>query len=118
MSVPSKCISVEQARALRGKWLSTRQPAIDAALGYQDQNALFFSVEELQGFLDYVRSESTRQNIAKPGIRIFFGAYSGDESNLATVFLAPTDGPTITSNNNYNIRPLNTSHDRMPPIIY
>jgi hypothetical protein len=103
---------------LRDKWLSTRQPAIDAALGYQDQNALFFSVEELQAFLDYVRSESTRQNITKPGIRIFFGAYSGEESNLATVFLAPTDGPTITSNNNYNIRPLNYTTNGMPPTIY
>lgn len=118
MSAPSKCISVEQARALRNKWLSTRQPAIDAALGYQDQNALFFSVEELQEFLDYVRSESTRQSIAKPGVRIFFGAYSDEESNLATVFLAPTDGPTITSNNNYNIRPLNHTTNGMPPTIY
>jgi len=118
MSVPSKCISVEQARALRDKWLSTRQPAIDAALGYQDQNALFFSVEELQQFLDYVRHESTRQNIANPGIRIFFAAYSGEESNLATVFLAPTDGPTITSNNNYHIRPLNHTTNGMPPTIY
>lgn len=118
MSAPSKCIPVAQAQDLRNKWLNTRQPAINAALGYVDQNALFFSVDELQEFLDYVRSESTRQNIAKPGVRIFFGAYSGEESNLATVFLAPTDGPTITSNNNYNIMPLNKTTNRMPPIIY
>ncbi len=118
MSAPTNCIPVSEAIELRNKWLSTRQNTINTALGYDDQNVIFFSVDELQEYLDYVKLQSTRQDIPNPGIRIYFAAYSAAETNLATVFLAPTDGPTQTSNNNYNIRPLNSGQDRMPPVIY
>lgn len=118
MLSPANCIPVAEARELRDNWLNTRQPAIDTALGYPDQNVGFYSIDELQEYLNYVRVQSIRQNIPNPGVRIYFAAYNNEESNLATIFVAPTDGPTPSSNNNYNIRPLNNGNNGMPPTPY
>jgi hypothetical protein len=118
MSIPSKCIPVSDARGLRTNWLNTRQNVIDNALGYQDQNEIFFSVAELETFLNYVKNESARGGITNPGIRIYFAGYNNATSNLATIFLAPTKGDTISSDNNYNIRPYNGGQGGMPPVNY
>jgi hypothetical protein len=118
MSIPSKCIPIADARVLQQNWLNTRQQVINQHLGYEDQNELFISVAELEEYLNYVKSESANQRIENPGIRIYFAAYDNDQSNLATVFLSPTNGPTVDSANNYNILPLNRSVGSRPPVKY
>lgn len=118
MSKPAKCIPVDSARALQDNWVATRQPEIDRTLGYIDTREFFYSVEELEEFLNYVKEESKKQDITNPGIRIYFGAYNNDKSNKATVFLAPTKGDDKNSDNNYDIDPFNLNQGGWPPKNY
>jgi len=118
MTKPSKCISEDKARALQDNWVATRQPEIDRALGYTDAREAFYTVEELEEFLSYVKEESKKQGITNPGIRIYFGAYDDDTSNKATVFLAPTMSDDKNSENNYLIESLNYGQGGWPPKNY
>ncbi len=118
MKKPAKCVTVESARVLQDTWVETRKPAIDQALGYEDARSVFYTLEELEEFLNYVKEESEKQGISKPGIRIYFAAYNNNTSNKATVFLAPTMGDDKNSNNNYTIDPFNEGQSGWPPKIY
>ncbi len=130
MAKPNKCISVDAAKSLQEKWKDTRAIEIEKGQGYQDTREFWYSLEDLQEYLDYVKEQSTAQGITKPGIRIYFGAYpkTSIKKSYATLFLAPTkeksaimDGEEVTSNNtenNYDIEPLNTVIGGYPPINY
>ncbi|MBK5193612.1 MAG: hypothetical protein JJE07_10450 [Flavobacteriaceae bacterium] len=130
MEKPKKCISVEKAKALQIKWKESRAKDIDLAQGYQDTREFWYSVEELQEYLNYVKERSSEQGVKDPGIRIYFGAYpkSSTRKSYATVFLAPTkersapiegeDETSINLDNNYEIDPLNESSGGMPPVTY
>jgi hypothetical protein len=130
MEKPKKCISVEGAKALQTKWQVSRGKDIDLAQGYQDKREFWYSVEELQEYLDYVKEKSAEQGVKNPGIRIYFGAYpkAAVKKSYATVFLAPTKGRSapaegedensVNAVNNYDIEPLNESSGGMPPFTY
>tara|TARA_R110002050_G_C8837235_1_gene505676 strand:+ start:563 stop:919 length:357 start_codon:yes stop_codon:yes gene_type:complete len=118
MSVPSKCITVAKARELQDNWVATRAVEIARSMGSNDTREFLFSLNELQEFLDYVREQSKEQEIANPGVRIYFGAYDNSITDKATCFLAPTKGITQTSPNNYDIQPMNTVLGGWPPYNY
>lgn len=118
MAKPAKCISVAAARKLQDNWKATRAVEIEKAMGSIDTREFVYSVEELQEFLDYVKSESLKQGIATPGVRIYFAAYDSAASRKATIFLAPTEGNLDSSDNNYSIDPLNMNNGGWPPKNY
>lgn len=130
MAKPSKCISVQEAKDLQNKWVNTRAGEIEKAQGYKDTREFWYSLEELQEFLDYVKMESDKQGVKKPGVRIYFGAYPNTNENksYATVFLAPTKeksglseaelDASASHENNYDIDPLNIIQGGRPPISY
>lgn len=130
MSKPQKCISVNDAKVLQDKWVESRASEIEKAQGYKDTREFSYSLEELQEYLDYVKIESDKLGIKKPGIRIYFGAYpkSNDKKSYATLFLAPTkekSGPSEgeleadgANENNYDIDPLNEAGAGIPPLPY
>lgn len=116
MSKPSNCITVAEARQLQDNWLATRAVDIERAMGSADTREFLFSVEELEQFLNYIKATSV--GTANPGVRIYFAAYDNDTSDKATVFLAPTNGITAGSPNNYNLQPLNKGITGFPPTNY
>jgi len=129
MAKPSKCITVAKAKELQNKWKETRALEIEQAQGYQDTREFWYSLEELQEYLDYVKDQSNAQGINKPGIRIYFGAYAKTptKKSYATIFLAPTkeksnsileDGEDVNNENNYDIDPMNIGSNGYPPINY
>ena len=130
MEKPKKCISVEKAKELQTKWQESRGKDIDLAQGYQDTREFWYSVEELQQYLNYVKEKSAEQKVKNPGIRIYFGAYpkSSIKKSYATIFLAPTmertgpfegeDENLVKADNNYNIDPYNESSGGIPPVTY
>ncbi|UAB80364.1 hypothetical protein INR76_09565 [Marixanthomonas sp. SCSIO 43207] len=118
MAKPAKCISVDSARELQDNWVNTRAVEIEQAQGSVDTREFFYSVEELQEYLDYVKDMSTKQGITNPGIRIYFAAYDTQSDDKATIFLAPTNGNTSSSSNNYSIDPLNKGMGGWPPTNY
>ncbi|MBI6117533.1 hypothetical protein [Salegentibacter maritimus] len=128
MKKPKKCISVEEARKEQDEWVKTRGKDIREAEGYEDTREFWYSLDELQEYLDYVREKSKEQGVEKPGIRFYLGAYpkTKEKKSYTTMFLSPTkevSGDTATpgedSNpNNYEIEPLNQTHGGFPPTIY
>ena len=125
---PSKCISVEEARGLQKDWKASRGEEIKKAQGYEDTCDFWYSVEELEEYLNYVKEKSKEQGINKPGIRIYFASYPKKENgkSYSTVFLAPTKEKNSAElaadnelfENNYNIEPLNTVTGGKPPKEY
>lgn len=128
MERPSKCITVTKAKELQKVWEETRGREIAQARGYQDTREFWYSIDELQEYLDYVREKSAEQKVENPGIRIYFGAYpeQGKDKSYSTIFLSPTKGgeKIVESSeggideNNYEIDPLNTSTGGYPPRKY
>ncbi|MFT4849223.1 MAG: hypothetical protein ACI83B_001761 [Sediminicola sp.] len=118
MAKPIKCISELEARQLQKNWIDTRAKDIDKAMDEEDARSVFYSVAELEEYLKYVKSESTKQGVSDPGVRIYFAAYNDAKSKKATAFLAPTKGDTKTSDTNYEIEAYNRGSDGWPPNNY
>jgi len=117
MAKPKKCISVAEAKTLRDNWHSTRAVCIEEERSGKDCSDVSYSVAELEEFLNYVKEESKKQGVSNPGVRIYFGAYDDNNSDMATVFLAPIKGDDAKSNN-YDIDPFNFGGNGWPPNIY
>lgn len=128
MEKPAKCISVEEARKEQDEWVRTRGKDIREAEGYEDTREFWYSLDELQEYLDYVKEKSKEQGVEKPGIRFYLGAHpkTKDKKSYTTMFLAPTKeakGETETAQedsdpNNYEIEPFNTIGSGWPPMEY
>lgn len=118
MSKPAKCISVAEAKELCNNWVKTRASVLEQSSGAQDACDFMYSVSELEEFLAYVKSKSEEQGISDPGVRIHFAAYDNDESDKATVILAPTKGTTANAPVNYDIEPMDRSTTGWPPNNY
>ncbi|CAN5217687.1 hypothetical protein BH23BAC2_BH23BAC2_20150 [soil metagenome] len=127
MEKPSKCITVKEAQLQQEQWINTRGEEIERSKKYKDVRDFWYSLEELQEYLDYVREKSKEQGVEKPGIRFYLGAYPESQNKgYATIFLAPTkekDSSTDSQEvekdpNNYDIEPLNTIGTGWPPYNY
>lgn len=128
MARPQKCVTVEEARDLQENWKNSRGKEIERGQGYVDSREFWYSIEELQEYLDYVKEKSKEQGVKQPGIRIYFGAYpkSQQKRSFSTVFLAPTkeavaeieENEEIDQENNYEIEPLNSAQGGWPPTEY
>ncbi|MBV1923955.1 MAG: hypothetical protein KUG68_08015 [Flavobacteriaceae bacterium] len=118
MNKPSKCISEQEARNLQDNWVTTRGASIQNSRGQEDSREVVFSVADLEEFLSYVKSESTKQGIKDPGVRVYFAAYNNAKSTKSTVFLSPTTSSSSDADNNYNLSPFNTVIGGFPPKVY
>ena len=118
MTKPKNCIPVADAKALQKNWNDNQAKDIERVMGSKDVCAVTFNIDQLQQFIDYVKSESTKQSIGNPGIRVYFAAYNDTVSDKATVFLNATDSDDANSANNYKIDPLNRGNGGFPPNAY
>ena len=118
MGRPTNCITVTEAKALQKQWNDTRAVDIERATKAQDVCAVTFNIDQLQEFIDYVKSESKKQSIDAPGIRVYFAAYNNAISDKATVFLNATESDDANSANNYGIDPRNRGTGGYPPHAY
>ena len=118
MSKPKDCITVPEAKTLQAKWNNNQAKDIEKAMGSEDVCAVTFNIDQLQEFIDYVKTESAAKGIDKPGIRVYFAAYDNAVSDKATVFLNATENDGGNSANNYNIEPLNVGNGGYPPKTY
>lgn len=91
MDRPKKCISIEEAREYQNNWKETRGREIRNSQGYEDTCEFWYSLDELQEYLDYVREKSAMQGVKYPGLRIYLGAYpkTSDKKSYSALFLLP-----------------------------
>ena len=115
---PAMCITPQEGKAICDQWNSTRAQYIETAEGFKDTCEFNMSIADLQAYIDYVKAESTAQEIENPGIRVYFAAYSQGAQAKATLMLSPTVNGSIGAANNYSIQPANRATGGMPPKAY
>jgi hypothetical protein len=93
---PTQLITVDAAKDLNTRFISERSNIISQSINKDDANAVWFSIEELENYINYVKCEGDKQNIDINGIRFYMGVYPNDPTNyqekagLSTIFLSPT----------------------------
>ena len=91
---PANLISVAKGMELNENYNSKRAPVIENSIGKEDANAVWFSVEELQNYIDYIKTEGAAKGHDVDGIRFYLGVYSdneaADKAGYTTLFLSPT----------------------------
>ncbi|SFD88650.1 hypothetical protein [Flavobacterium phragmitis] len=99
---PSQLITKEFARQLNVNYNNKRASLTAKKAEKEDANAIWYSLEELENYIHYIKTNGTKQGYNVDGIRFYFGVYPDDEKHgekagLTTLFLVPT-GKKIEKN--------------------
>lgn len=134
-NTPKGLITPAEAKKLNHEFIKTRSKALDKIVGNLDNNtkkkdalSAWFSLEEIENYITYIKQQGKEKGIEINGLRIYFGAYGKDtkqskKKNLSTVFIAPTTQNTSlkTKDIEYfaasdtDISPLNLGGQGDPP---
>ena len=125
MPSPTQLITPEFAIELNRNYINTRSNVIRTALGYEDANALWYSIEELENYIAYVKTEAEAIGYIADGIRIYMGAYPnnpeyGDNAGMTNLFLCPTGYPEsepASKSDIADIDPMNMGTMGQPPMM-
>jgi hypothetical protein len=102
VNLPKGLISPTEAKDLNQQFVKTRSKDLNRIVKKESANpkkedaiSSWFSLEELENYIAYVKEEATKKKIIVNGLRVYFGAYSNTikksaKKDLATVFFAPT----------------------------
>lgn len=129
MVKPTQLISFEKGKELNKNYNEKRGALVTEKSGVEDANAFWFSLEEIERYIAYVKDNGVEKGFTVDGIRIYLGVYPETEyknAGYTTVFLTPTgmanqvmlvrerslqsDSPDITE-----IEPLNFGSMGNPP---
>lgn len=66
-----------------------------------DANAVWYSIEELENYINYVKTQGTKKGYNVNGIRMYLGVYPeteeyGEKKGKTTIFLSPTGNKIVT----------------------
>lgn len=125
MGAPTQLITPEFAIQLNRNYINERSDIISEAIGYDDVNAVWYSIEELENYIAYVKTEAANLGYIADGMRLYLGVYPpdpeyGDKAGMTNVFLAPTgyeEGSAPTKYDIADINPMNMGTTGNPPII-
>jgi hypothetical protein len=92
---PTQLITREFAKKLHLNYAKTRTPIIRRIIKKEDANAIWFSLEELENYIHYIKIEGKKDGYDVNGIRFYFGVYPEEEkyqekAGLTTLFLNAT----------------------------
>lgn len=93
---PQNLISADVARLLNSNYNQTRHRLISSSIQREDANAIWYSIEELENYINYAKRKARDQNYSLTGLRFYLGAYPensqdyGEAAGLTTVFVSPT----------------------------
>lgn len=92
---PSQLITKEFARQLNVNYNSKRASLTAKKSQKEDANAIWYSLEELENYIHYIKTSGAKDGYNVDGIRFYFGVYPDDEKHgekagLTTIFLVPT----------------------------
>jgi len=93
MVKPTQLISFEKGKELNKNYNDKRGTLVTEKSGLEDANAFWFSIEELERYIAYVKENAVEKGYSVDGIRIYLGVYPETEEKNAgytTVFLTPT----------------------------
>jgi len=127
-----KLISQKTAKQYINQYNSVKYKAISEATGKPDALEFYYTIEQLEGYINYAKNEARKKGYAATGIAISLAAYPQDvhvaqkQNGLTTIILRPYGHKIINRggvlpppNNNddiiESIDPMNDSNSS-PPI--
>lgn len=90
---PKKCISVKEARQLEKNYVETIEKTLKKELGCEECREFWWSLEEIEEYIDYVKREAKEKGYNDLGLRFYLGHYGKEKSKdteQTTLFIAPT----------------------------
>jgi hypothetical protein len=95
---PKGVITQNQAKELNANWTLHRKAAVDSAAQKQgrsqDDRSASWSLEDVENYLAYAKSQSDSLGYDMTGIRIYLGVYGKNagqtKKDLTTMFIVPT----------------------------
>lgn len=93
---PTQLITSNVASDLNKRYNEKRSGLILSDIGKEDANAVWYSIEELENYINYVKTKGIEKGIEVNGIRFYIGVYPEDavkykeKAGLTTIFLSPT----------------------------
>lgn len=93
---PTQLITHNMATDLNKRYNEKRSGLILSDIGKEDANAVWYSIEELENYINYVKTKGIEKGIEVNGIRFYIGVYPEDgvkfkeKAGLTTIFLSPT----------------------------
>lgn len=101
-SKPSQLITKEFARQLNVNYNAKKASLTSKKAQKEDANAIWYSLEELENYIHYIKTNGAKEGYNVDGIRFYFGVYPDDEKHgekagLTTLFLVPTGKQVETS---------------------
>lgn len=122
----SQLITFEKGKELNLNYIS-QSPLRLTAAGTDDANAVWYSLEDLENYISFIKNEGVQKGYTVDGIRFYIGKYSAGEANgragYTTIFLSPTGTPVGQTTNSASqgskditiIKPLNFGSMGNPP---
>ncbi|WDF65558.1 hypothetical protein [Flavobacterium sp. KACC 22763] len=92
---PSQLITKEFAKQLNANYNNKRASLRAGIEEKEDANAIWYSLEELENYIHYIKTNGAKDGYNVDGIRFYFGVYPEDEKHgekagMTTLFLVPT----------------------------
>lgn len=135
---PKKCISVKEARELETNYVEKIEKTLKKELGCEECREFWWPIEEIEEYIDYVKSQAKEKGYKNLGLRFYLGKYGkkkSKEDEQTTMFIAPTGvltdkkltpikGKTVGAkstdmdNNIYDIEAYNRGTAGQPPKKY
>ena len=103
---PTQLITNNLATDLSGRYIEKRSGLISTDIGKEDASAVWYSIEELENYINYVKCKGTEKGIDVTGVRFYMGVYPNDsvvykeKAGLTTIFLSPTKKRAANQNAN------------------
>lgn len=96
---PTQLISNEMASEMHKTYNSKALRSKSTDSIKEDANAVWYSVEELERYINYIKEEGINKGYAVDGIRLYLGRYPDDpkyaeKAGMTTIFLSPTGTKT------------------------
>ncbi|MEE1898293.1 hypothetical protein GN157_03930 [Flavobacterium rakeshii] len=102
LTQPRQLISFSKAKELSANFVAQKKGKHVTLSGQEDANAIWFSLEELEKFVEYIKTEGNNQGFTVDGVRIYLGVYSDNETvgkaGFTTMFMSPTGYQSNTGN--------------------
>ncbi len=128
---PKGVIPVKEAKLLDRTYTDTRYNLISEKLGFKDNRSSWWSIEDLEDYIAYAKSQASEKGYQVDGLRVYMGAYPKSYSRpevagFTTLFIVPTGTPSTQESSlnlfanfqestDLDVPPLNMGHSRTPP---
>jgi hypothetical protein len=92
---PTQLITKKFAKELHLNFMKYRARIIAKYINKEDANAVWFSLEELENYIHYIKTKGEKTGYNVSGVRFYFGVYPderkyAEKAGLMTVFLTAT----------------------------